>query len=96
MGCLQAETEKLKNSLDMEFQQIHSLCLSVLKKSKKQSLIRATLATLRPYLSWIPLGYIFESELVETLQTLFSQAAFRNAALQSFTEVCSFCPLSVN
>ena len=66
----------------------------MLKKSKKASLIRATLATLHPYLSWISVGYIFESNLVETLQTLFSQAPFRNAALQCITEVCASSLLS--
>ena len=65
--CLQAKTKELKNSLNTEFGQIHSLCLFVLNASKKPSLIKATLATLHAFLSWIPLGYIFESNLVEVL-----------------------------
>lgn len=85
--CLQAKTKELKNSLNTEFGQIHSLCLFVLNASKKPSLIKATLATLHAFLSWIPLGYIFESNLVEVLLTLFPQAPFRNAALQCLTEV---------
>ena len=59
----------------------------MLNASKKPSLIKATLATLHAFLSWIPLGYIFESNLVEVLLTLFPQAPFRNAALQCLTEV---------
>ena len=88
-GCcgLQAKTKELKNSLNTEFGQIHSLCLFVLNASKKPSLIKATLATLHAFLSWIPLGYIFESNLVEVLLTLFPQAPFRNASLQCLTEV---------
>lgn len=47
-----------------EFQLIHELCLYVLSASQRQELIRATLSALHAYLSWIPLGYIFESPLV--------------------------------
>lgn len=47
-----------------EFQLIHELCLYVLSASQRAELIRATLATLHAFLSWIPLGYIFESPLV--------------------------------
>ena len=37
----------------------------VLKASQKPDLIRATLATLNAFLSWVPLGYIFESNVIE-------------------------------
>jgi hypothetical protein len=47
-----------------EFQLIHELCLYVLSVSQRTELIRATLSTLHAFLSWIPLGYIFESPLV--------------------------------
>lgn len=47
-----------------EFQLIHELCLYVLSASQRTELIRATLSTLHAFLSWIPLGYIFESTLV--------------------------------
>lgn len=47
-----------------EFKLIHELCLYVLSASQRAELIRATLATLHAFLSWIPLGYIFESPLV--------------------------------
>ena len=50
-----------------EFQLIHELCQYVLSMSQRPELIRATLATLHAFLSWIPLGYIFESALVSTL-----------------------------
>jgi hypothetical protein len=36
----------------------------VLSASTRPELIRATLSTLHAFLSWIPLGYIFESNLV--------------------------------
>lgn len=50
--------------MNSEFQLIHELCLFVLSASQRAELIRATLATLHAFLSWIPLGYIFESPLV--------------------------------
>lgn len=47
-----------------EFQLIHELCLYVLSASQRTKLTQATLSTLHAFLSWIPLGYIFESPLV--------------------------------
>lgn len=53
--------------MNSEFQLIHELCLYVLSEaSQRTELIRATLGTLHAFLSWIPLGYIFESPLVST------------------------------
>ena len=39
------------------------------------------------YLSWVPIGYIFSSNMVEQLLKLFPQAPYRNVALQCLTEV---------
>ncbi len=49
--------------------------------------MRATLATLYAYLSWVPLAYVFESNLVEALLKLFPQPPYRNVALQCLSEV---------
>lgn len=84
---MQAKIKDLKQSLNTEFRLIHELCLFVLNASQKPDLIRATLATLHAYLSWVPLGYIFESNIVEVLLKLFPQPPFRNVALQCLTEV---------
>jgi hypothetical protein len=83
----QAKTKELKNSLNQEFRLIHELCLFVLSASQRADLIRATLSTLHAFLSWVPVGYIFESNVVEVLLKLFPQAPFRNIALQCLTEV---------
>lgn len=53
-----------------EFQLIHELCLYVLSASQRTELVRATLSTLHAFLSWIPLGYIFESPLVGAVYSL--------------------------
>jgi hypothetical protein len=43
---------------------IHELCEFVLQHSQRPELIQKTLQTLHAFLSWIPLGYIFESTLL--------------------------------
>ncbi|GLJ31785.1 hypothetical protein SUGI_0639370 [Cryptomeria japonica] len=85
----QQKIKELKQSLNSEFQLIHELCLYVLSVSQRPELIRATLATLHAFLSWIPLGYIFESPLLDTLLNLFPVPAYRNLALQCLTEVAA-------
>ncbi|KAG2700888.1 hypothetical protein I3760_06G018800 [Carya illinoinensis] len=85
----QQKIKDLKQSLNSEFQLIHELCLYVLSASQRAELIRATLATLHAFLSWIPLGYIFESPLLETLLKLFPVPSYRNLTLQCLTEVAA-------
>ncbi|KAG9158076.1 hypothetical protein Leryth_000240 [Lithospermum erythrorhizon] len=85
----QQKIKELKQSLNSEFQLIHELCLYVLSASQRAELIRATLATLHAFLSWIPMGYIFESPLLNTLLKFFPIAAYRNLTLQCLTEVAS-------
>lgn len=83
----QQKIKELKQSLNSEFQLIHELCLYVLSASQRTDLIRATLSTLHAFLSWIPLGYIFESPLLETLLKFFPMPSYRNLTLQCLTEV---------
>ncbi|KAK2425786.1 Exportin-1 [Trifolium repens] len=85
----QQKIKELKQSLNSEFQLIHELCLYVLSVSQRTELIRATLSTLHAFLSWIPLGYIFESPLLETLLKFFPMPAYRNLTLQCLSEVAS-------
>ncbi|XP_021846301.1 protein EXPORTIN 1A isoform X2 [Spinacia oleracea] len=85
----QQKIKELKHSLNSEFQLIHELCLYVLSASQRTELIRATLSTLHAFLSWIPLGYIFESPLLETLLKFFSVPAYRNLTLQCLSEVAA-------
>ncbi|GJS17219.1 protein exportin 1A [Tanacetum coccineum] len=85
----QQKIKELKESLNSEFQLIHELCLYVLQASQRAELIRATLATLHAFLSWIPLGYIFESPLLEILLKFFPVPSYRNLTLQCLTEVAA-------
>eukprot|EP00249_Psilotum_nudum_P020210 c27605_g1_i1 orf=294-2387(+) len=83
----QSKIKELKNHLFSEFKLIHELCLYVLSMAQHPELIKATLATLHAFLSWIPLGYIFETPLLDTILKLFPVVAYRNLALKCLTEV---------
>ena len=80
-------TEMLKNALNTDFPRIHELCEFVLQHSQRPELIQRTLLTLHAFLSWIPLGYIFESTLLDTLLKLSPDPNFRNVALQCLAAV---------
>lgn len=68
----QAKTKQLKQSMCNEFSEIFNLCNEVLEKANKPSLIKATLETLLRFLNWIPLGYIFETQIIDFLVTRVS------------------------
>ena len=63
----QTKTKNLKNQMCGEFSEIFQLCSEVLEKAQKSSLIKATLETLLRFLNWIPLGYVFETTLIDML-----------------------------
>ncbi|WJX89884.1 Protein EXPORTIN 1B [Trifolium repens] len=85
----QQQIKELKQSLNSEFQLIHELWLYVLSASQRAELILAILSTIHVFLSWIPLGFIFESPLLETLLKFIPLPAYRNITLQCLTEVAS-------
>lgn len=62
-----AKTKELKNSMCGEFADIFRLCSEVLEKAQKQTLIKATLECFLRFLNWIPLGYIFETNIIDML-----------------------------
>lgn len=84
------KAKNLKTQLCGEFSEIFQLCSEVLEKAQKSSLISSTLEALLRFLKWIPLGYIFETSLIENLRTRFlTVPAFRNVTLQCLTEISS-------
>jgi exportin-1 len=83
-----AKTRSLKETMCAEFSQIFQLCTEILNTATQPSLVKATLETLLKFCNWIPLGYIFETPLIETLRTRFLQVPeFRNITLQCLTEI---------
>ena len=69
-----AKIKHMKESLNSQFSQVFTLCEFILGASSRPSLIKATLITLQRFLSWIPLGYIFETTLINGLLTKFFPA----------------------
>lgn len=86
----QRKTKDLKNQMCGEFSEIFQLCHEVLEQAHKPSLINATLLTLLRFLNWIPLGYIFETNLIDILcNRFFTVPAFRNVTLKCLTEIAA-------
>ncbi|KAL0087845.1 nuclear export factor CRM1 [Phycomyces blakesleeanus] len=84
----QLKTSNLRSQMCGEFAGIFQLCKEVLDKANKPSLILATLETLLRFLSWIPLGYAFETTLIDTLCNRFlTERETRNVTLQCLTEI---------
>ncbi|KAI0163195.1 CRM1 C terminal-domain-containing protein [Pestalotiopsis sp. NC0098] len=82
------KTRNLKTTMCNEFSQIFQLCQEILTTANQPSLVNATLETLLRFCNWIPLGYIFETPLIETLRSRFLEVPeFRNITLQVFTEI---------
>eukprot|EP01027_Heterolobosea_sp_BB2_P013948 GEZU01020074.1.p1 GENE.GEZU01020074.1~~GEZU01020074.1.p1 ORF type:complete len:444 (+),score=119.35 GEZU01020074.1:82-1413(+) len=86
----QAKIKELKESFNQEFQLIFQLCDFILGNSQNPTLIATTLQTLLKFLNWIPLGYIFETNMINMLvNKFFPVPQFRNSALQCLTEIGS-------
>eukprot|EP00163_Fabomonas_tropica_P004111 TRINITY_DN1363_c0_g1_i1.p1 TRINITY_DN1363_c0_g1~~TRINITY_DN1363_c0_g1_i1.p1 ORF type:complete len:1060 (+),score=349.96 TRINITY_DN1363_c0_g1_i1:415-3594(+) len=86
----QAKIFELKESLNNDLSSIFELCQGVLMQGQKPSLLVATLECLLRFLNWMPLGYIFQTNLLETLiLKFFTEAHFQNLALQCLSEVAA-------
>ncbi|PWO00318.1 putative CRM1-nuclear export factor, exportin [Tilletiopsis washingtonensis] len=84
----QAKTKNLKNQICGEFADVFQLCIEVLEKAQKPSLIKATLETMLRFLNWIPLGYIFETSVIDHLIGRFLEVPeFRNVTLKCLSEI---------
>ncbi|KAJ2435149.1 Karyopherin transporter, partial [Coemansia sp. RSA 2424] len=84
----QAKTKNLKSQMCGEFSSIYSLCTEILQKAVQPTLILATLETLLRFLSWIPFGYVFETDLISNLCTRFLQPQVtRNVTIKCLTEI---------
>ncbi|GAK65900.1 nuclear export receptor crm1 [Moesziomyces antarcticus] len=85
-----SKTKSLKNQMCGEFGEVFQLCSEVLEKAQKPSLIKATLETMLRFLNWIPLGYIFETNVIDNLIGRFlEQPEFRNVTLKCLSEIAN-------
>ncbi|XP_078049762.1 exportin-1 emb [Augochlora pura] len=86
----QTKAKHLKDTMCSEFSQIFQLCQYVLDNSQNIPLVLVTLETLLKFLNWIPLGYIFETKLINTLVFKFLNVPiFRNVTLKCLTEIAA-------
>ncbi|XP_033191155.1 exportin-1 emb [Bombus vancouverensis nearcticus] len=84
----QTKAKHLKDTMCNEFSHIFHLCQFVLDNSQNVQLVAVTLETLLRFLNWIPLGYIFETKLINTLVFKFLNVPiFRNITLKCLTEI---------
>ncbi|GAA5946562.1 hypothetical protein JCM3775_002139 [Rhodotorula graminis] len=82
------KTKALKAQICQEFAEVFSLCVEVLEKADRPSLIKVTLEAMLRFLNWIPLGYIFETPVIDHLITRFLEVAeFRNVTLKCLSEI---------
>jgi exportin-1 len=89
-----AKIKSMKESLNEEFAKIYQLCDFILQASQRPTLLNVTLQTLQRFLTWIPLGYIFETTLIQTLLVkFFPVPLFRTGVLECLTEVASLSGL---
>jgi len=84
----QEKMKTMKKNLNREFTLIFQLCEYILDHSSEAALLTETLRTLLRFLHWIPIGYIFETKLIETLALkFFPMAQFQNDTLACLTEI---------
>jgi exportin-1 len=82
------KAKNLKTQLSGEFSEIFKLCIEILELANRPSLILATLEALLRFLKWIPLGYVFQTNLLETLCNRFlNDAKYRSVCMSCLTEI---------
>ena len=91
---LQNEVAHLKSQMTDQFTKVNELCYWVLSQALTSqinpSLVKTCLKALQAYLSWIPLNYIFSTDLIENLiQHFILPISSRNEAIKCFTEIAS-------
>jgi len=90
------KTTQLKNAMTEQFSSIFELCIFVLRtfienpNNVKKALIKSCLKTFSSFLSWVPYGYIFETDLIDLLlNSFFCNPSFRNDTLPCLVEIAS-------
>lgn len=91
----QEKIDELKTTFNQDFSEVYELCQYVfaqraILQQMQPSLLVTTVQTLEKFLSWIPLGYIFETDLLEILLELFDYSSeLRNGVMRCLVEIGS-------
>eukprot|EP00916_Digyalum_oweni_P021658 GHVL01035939.1.p1 GENE.GHVL01035939.1~~GHVL01035939.1.p1 ORF type:complete len:1099 (-),score=183.72 GHVL01035939.1:1133-4429(-) len=90
------KVSKLKDTLESQFQIVFTLCSEIFQNYKnnpnslKPSLVKTTLKTFKRFLRWIPLGFIFQTGLIDNLmQSLWNVEGHRVECVGCLTEIAS-------
>jgi len=84
----QEKMRTMKKNLNKDFVSIFQLIEYILDHSTDPLLLTSTLQTLLKFLHWIPVGYIFETKLIQTLcLKFFPVAQFQNDTLMCLSEI---------
>jgi len=91
---LVSEAAHLKSQMTDQFGRVNELCYWVLGQALTTqvapSLVKSCLRTLQAFLSWIPLHFIFNTDLIDNLiQHFILPIHSRNEAIKCFTEIAS-------
>ncbi|XP_026193527.1 exportin-1 [Cyclospora cayetanensis] len=88
--------DKLMDQLTAQFQEVYDTCMFVLRSyiaspsGMRESLVQQTLKCLSHFLKWVPLGFLFETDLVETLlQNFWEPVQYRPECIRCVTEMAS-------
>eukprot|EP01065_Artemidia_motanka_P048696 TRINITY_DN78_c7_g1_i1.p1 TRINITY_DN78_c7_g1~~TRINITY_DN78_c7_g1_i1.p1 ORF type:complete len:1102 (+),score=385.16 TRINITY_DN78_c7_g1_i1:272-3577(+) len=86
----QEEIKQRKEALNKEFMKVFEMVVHVLEAKQSPQLLCECLRALERFLSWIPLGYIFQTELITILGSRFlPQPLTREAACRCLAEIGS-------
>jgi len=88
------KAQNLKSAMTEQFLSIYKLCDFVLStfitnpNDVKKALVKSCLKTFSSFLSWVPFGYIFETDLIQKLlSNFFTNPSFRNDTLSCLVEI---------
>lgn len=87
------QIKELKETMQKEFGSLYELCYFIMKSyienssQVKVSLMEACLNTLHAFLSWIPLAYIFLTDLIEFLLQIFDSKDLKYGCMKCLLEI---------
>lgn len=89
-GLTSARATQLKMQFCGQFESVFQLCHEILENSDNAQLIYATLQTMHKFFDWVPVGYVFENNMIELITTKFlPYPVFRSIAVQCLIEISS-------
>ncbi|KAJ3441720.1 exportin-1 [Anaeramoeba flamelloides] len=92
-NMVQSKITDLKENLNKEFSEIWKLFEAIFQNSENVSLINSSLKTLHVFLSWVPIGYILETQIIEYLSKKYlSNNETLNYSLKCLIEIASIEP----